>query len=155
MFSLEETFSLLTDSVPEDKASDLVKKCKETGMNEIEYLDTGMDSNLPEFDKGYNFVFKTNDDAETRLEILEKYSIIMQAGIQIIYPPSFFFSKAKKHFKILKDHSDNYYGVSLPMNMGGAEILNYGNISSVCYLSKMKVNGRDVINFRVGNRKFW
>lgn len=102
MFSLEETFSLLTDSVPEDKASDLVKKCKETGMNEIEYLDTGMDSNLPEFDKGYNFVFKTNDDAETRLEILEKYSIIMQAGIQIIYPPSFFFSKAKKHFKILK-----------------------------------------------------
>ena len=154
MFSLDETFSLLTDSVPEDKASDLMKKCKEIGMNEIEYLATGMDSNLPEFDKGYNLVFKTNDDAEARLEILEKDSIIMQAGIQIIYSPSFFFSKAKKHFKILKDHSDIYYGESLPMNMGGAEILNYGNIFSACYLSKMKVNGRDVINFKVGNRKF-
>jgi len=141
--------------VPEDKASDLVKKCKETGMNEIGYVHTGMDSNLPEFDKGYNLVFKTNDDAEARLEILEKDSIIMQAGIQIVYPTSFFFSKAKKHFKILKDHCDDYFGERLPMNMGGAEILNYGNISSVCYLSKIKVNGRDVINFRVGNKKFW
>ena len=155
MFSLDETFSLLTDSVPEDKASDLMKKCKEIGMNETEYLDSGMDSNLPEFDKGYNLVFKTNDDAEARLEILEKDSIIMQAGVQIIYPPSFFFSKAKKHFKILKDDSHIYYGDSLPMNMGGAEILNYGNIFSVWYLSRMKVNGRDVINFKVGNRKFW
>lgn len=155
MYSLDETFSLLTNSVPEDKPSDLIKKCKEIGMNEIEYLDTGMDSNLPEFDKGYNLVFNTNDATEARLEILEKDSIIMQAGIQIIYTPSFFFSKAKKHFKILKDYSGIYYGKSLPMNMDGAEILNYGNILSVCYLSKMKVNGRDVINFRVGNRKFW
>ena len=91
MYSLDETFSLLTNSVPEDKPSDLIKKCKEIGMNEIEYLDTGMDSNLPEFDKGYNLVFNTNDATEARLEILEKDSIIMQAGIQIIYTPSFFF----------------------------------------------------------------
>lgn len=87
MFNLDETFSLLTDSVPEDKASDLMKKCKEIGMKEIEYLTTGLDSNLPEFDSGDNLVFKTNDDSEARLEILEKDSIIMQAGIQIIYPP--------------------------------------------------------------------
>lgn len=124
-------------------------------MYEIEYINTGMDRNLPKFDKGHSFIFKTNDDTESRLEILEIDSIIIQAGIQIIYPPSFYFSKAKKHFKILKSHSDKYYGESFPMNMGGAEILNYGNISSVCYLSQMKVNDRDVINFRVGNKKFW
>lgn len=155
MFNLDKIFSLLTDFVPEDKATNLIDKCKEIGMNEVEYLDTGMDSNLPEFDNGYNFVFKTNNDTETRLEILEKDSIIMQAGIQIIYPPSFFFSIAKKHFKILKRHSDGYYGKCLPMNVGGVVILNYGNILSVCYLSKMKVNGKNVITFKVGNREFW
>lgn len=155
--SLDDIFSLLTDSVPEENASDMVKKCRETRMNEIEYLATAMDSCLPEFDNGYTFVFKTNDDAEARLEILEKDSIIMQAGIQIIYPLKFLFSKSKaeKHSKILKDLSDNYYGESLLMNSGGVEILNYGNISSVCYLSKMRANYRDVITFKVGNRKFW
>lgn len=155
MFSLDDTFSLLTESVPEHSASILFKKCKEIGMSEIEYIDTGIDSNLPEFDKGYNFVYRTSDNAEAKLEILEKGLIIMQAGIQIIYSPSFFSSKTKKHFNILKDKSDNYYGECLPMNMGGVEILNYGNLYSVCYLSKMKTNGRDVINFKVGNRKFW
>lgn len=155
MFSLDETFKLLTDAVPADKASALLKKCKKIGMNEIDYLDTGMDSNLPEFDKGYNLVYQTNDGVDSRLEILVKDSIIMQAGIQIIFPFSLFFSKSKNHFKILKVHSNNYYGECLPMNMDGAEILNYGNVLSVCYLSKMKVNGKDVINFKVGNRKFW
>jgi len=155
MYNLNDTFSLLTDSVPIDSTSDFIKKCKEIGMNQIAYVDTGFDSNLPEFDNGYNFIYKTNDGVETRLEILEKDSIIMQAGIQIIYPPSFLFSKAKKHFSILKGKSDDYYGESLPMNMSGAEILGYGNPSSVCYLSRIKVNDRNVINFKVGNRKFW
>ncbi len=155
MFSLDETFSLLTDSVPRDRASDLLKKCTEIGMNQIAYVETGLESNLPEFDSGYNFIYKTNDGVEARLEFFEKDSIIMQAGIQIIYQPSFFFSKAKKHFKIIKGQSDGYYGECLPMNVGGAEILNYGNPSSVCYLSRMKVNGRDAINLKVGNRKFW
>ena len=155
MFSLDEIFSLLTESVPEHNASKLFEKCKEIGMREIEYINTGLDSNLPEFDKGYNFVFQINDNVETKLEILEKDFIIMQAGIQSIYSPSIFSSKAKKHFNILKNKSDKYYGEGSPMNMGGVEILNYGNIYSVCYLSKMKSKGRDVINFKVGNRKFW
>jgi len=155
MSSLDQTFSLLTDSIPIDSATDLVKKCKAVGMNQIAYVDTGLESNLPEFDNGYSFTYKTDDGVEARLEILEKDSIIMQAGIQIIYQPSFLFSKAKKHFNILKGKSDDYYGESLPMNVSGVEILNYGNPSSVCYLSRMRVNGGDAINFRVGNRKFW
>lgn len=155
MFSLNETFALLTNSVPVDKASGLINECKGIGMQQIAYVDTGMDSNLPKFDNGYNFIYQANDDVEARLEILEKDSIIMQAGIQITYSPSFFFSKAKKHFNILKDQCDDYYGESLPMSIGGGKILNYGNPLSVCYLSRLKVNGRGVINFKVGNRKFW
>ena len=155
MFSLDETFALLTDSVTTDSASELIKECKGIGMKQSAYIDTGMDSILPKFDNGYTFIYQTNDDVEVRLEIIEKDSIIMQAGIQIIYSPSFFFSKSKKHFDILKYQCDDYYGESLPMSMGGGKILNYGNPLSVCYLSKLKVNGRDVINFKVGNRKFW
>ena len=155
MFSLDETFELLTDSVSIDSASDLVKECKRIGMTQIAYVDTGMDSTLPEFDNGYNFIYKTNDGVETRLEILEKDSLIMQLGVQIVYPLSFFFSKAIKHFNILKGLCNDYYGESLPMNIGDAKILNYGNSLSVCYLSRLKVNGRCVINFKVGNRKFW
>ena len=155
MLNIDEMFSLLTDSVPIDSPLDLINKCEEIGMNQISYTNSGFDSTLPEFDKGYNFIYNTNDGVEARLEILEKDSIIMQAGIQIIYPPSFFFSKAKKHINILRRKSDDYYGECLPMEMSGSEILNYGNSSSVCYLSKMKVKGSDVINFRVGNRKFW
>jgi len=155
MVNLEDTFSLLTDAVPVDGSTALIKKCKELDMLQIAYVDSGFDSNIPEFDKGYNFVYKTNDSVEAKLEILEKDLIIMQAGIQIIYPPSLLFSKAKNHFNILKRLSDDYYDESLPMNISGAEILNYGNPSSVCYLNRIKALGRNTINFRVGNKTFW
>lgn len=155
MFSLSETFHLITDSVPQDKASDLIKKCKEIGIKEQSYINTGLDSNLPEFDKVYTFVYEIDNGIEAILEILEKNSAILQSGIQIIYPYSFLLSKVKKHFILLKNLSDNFYGSSLPINISGTKILNYGNLSSVCYLSKMKINSRDVINFRVGNKKFW
>ena len=131
------------------------------GMSgDLEYYDNKEDPPkfskvLYQFDNGFNFIYHTNYYVEARLEILEKDSIIMQAGIQIINSPSFFFSKAKKHFNMLKGRCDDYYGESLPMNIGDAKILNYGNSLSVCYLSRLKVNGRCVINFKVGNRKFW
>ena len=123
-------------------------------MNKIDYFDLGMDDNLPEFDKSYKLVYQTDGGIDSRLEILGKDSIIMQTGIQIIFPHSFF-SKSKNHYKTLKSHSENYYGECLPINISGTKFLNYGNALSVCYLSKMKINCRDVINFKVGNRKFW
>ncbi len=155
MFSIDETFSLLTDSIPEEIPSNLVKKCEEIGMKNLRYLDTGFSRSLSDVDKDYSFVFRSNNDAEIRLEILEKDSTIMQTSILIVNQPSFFFSKAKKHFKILKDHSDSYYGEHSIMNMGGEYSLNYGNVSSICYLYKMKVNGEDVIYFKVVNRDYW
>jgi len=153
MISLPDTFSILVNSVSKISAKNFVKKCHNIGMIPKPYFDTGLDNNLPEFDKGYNLIFNTDDNVIARLEVLEKDEKILQAGIQIIYSSSFFFSRINKHFTTLKSICDNYYGLCLPMDMGNIKILNYGDADTVSYISKMKVSGKKILTFRVGNKK--
>lgn len=154
-FSLKEIISLLIESVANLSANDFVEKCRAFGMEEQPYLDLGFDRTLPDFDKGYNFNFNTEDNNKTILEILQKGDHILQAGFQIIYPPSLFFAKIKKHYPKIISFLEAHYGVGFPMKMGNSEILNYGDDKTVCYVSKAKVNNGDVLTLRVGNKLFW
>lgn len=154
-YGLDDTFYLLSKSVGYISAKEFVEKCKKLDMKEQPYITSGFDSNLPNFDKGYVFHYKTDDNERAILEILEKDNMILQAGIQIIYSPSFFPSKIKKHYKKLMELLVDHYGVGLPMNMGNIEMLNYSDSKTVCYISKSKVNNTDALTLRIGDRRFW
>lgn len=155
MFSLADTFTLLTHSVGNLTINQVLQKCRDIGLDEYPYIDLGMDSSLPEFDNGYLFKYKTDDNIEVLLDILEKEKKILQAGIQIIYPRKLFISKIGKHYKKLTDMAEDYYDTGSPMNLGNIKILNYGNNQTVCYISQSKVNKRNILTLRVGNTVFW
>ncbi len=154
-FSLNDTFSLLFESVGLISTKELVNKCIDLGMNEQPYRDLGYDSNLPHFDKGYMFNYKTDDNEIARLEILEKDNKILQAGIQITYKPSLTSKKMKRHHKYLLELSEKQYGSGFLTKVGYADIINFGDNRTVCYLSKMKMRGIKSIAFRIGNKRFW
>ncbi|MEK0337591.1 MAG: hypothetical protein QQN41_09180 [Nitrosopumilus sp.] len=155
MVSLENLCRLLVEAVPNDSSFVLLNKCKALGMTETEYLEVDMDSNLPDFDKGYHLLTETDDSMQARIEILERGEDVLQVGFQVTYQRTFFFSKSKKHYKMIKPIANDFYGKHFPMKAKDVEILNYGNESSVCYLSLTNMNGVDSITFRIGNRKYW
>jgi hypothetical protein len=153
--SLADTLSLLYESVGAIPAKDLVKKCRDLGMDELPYMDTGYDSNLPHFDKGYMFNYKSDGNQRVFLEILEKDERILQAGIQITYKFFFASKNMERHHKYLSEISEKHYGSGLPTTTGYADIINYGDKRTACYLSKMRVRGIKSLVFRIGDRQFW
>jgi hypothetical protein len=155
MFSLNQVFSFLTINVPKANISDFIIQCVELGMKQEKYIQTGLDNTLPSFDKGHSFSFCTDNKSIAELEVLEKDSKILQAGIYLKYPLFEFISKSNKHFNIIETLSKQFYSDFMPMDMGTIKIINFGNASSIAYLSKSKVNNIKAIVFKVGNRELW
>jgi len=153
--NLDDTVSLLFESVGLIPAKELVKKCRDLGMDELPYRDLGYDSTLPSFGEGYLFNYETDDNETAFIEILKKDNMILQAGVQIIYKPSFTSMKMKKHHKYLLELSEKHYGSGLLTKVGYADVTNFGDYKTVCYLSKMKERGVKSITFRIGDKKFW
>jgi len=155
MINTRQIVSLLVGRVADILASDLARECVDLGMRPVPYQDVGLSSNLPPFEAGHHFRFNPDGNEETLFEILEKDSLVLQAGYQLVLPTSLFFSKAKKRHSQLKGILENHYGIGLRMDVGGIEIVNYGNDTTIAYLSRVTVAGTDTITVRIGNRRFW
>ncbi len=155
-YNIQDTFNLLVFAVETKSATELVDNCLELGMTQKEFLDlSSIASNFPDFDNGYTFHFNIGDDEFTVLEIFEKDEKILQAGIQVIYKPAIFFRDITKHLKKAVAFLGEYYGDSHPMEFGNVKTIYYQDLRTVCYISTSKANGKDILNLRVGNTKFW
>ena len=151
--SLEDILTLLIGTSEEKVGVDeLVAACKKFNMKQIEYFNLNQD---PLFETGYNFIFQTDNCEEARLEIIEVDKYLLQSGFQIIYKPKIFSKKINNDFSYLYNSLQSYYLNEDPQNYGGIELYNFFNEISQCYLSKSKVNGQDVLNFRVTNKEIW
>jgi len=156
MITTQEIVGLMVSDLAEISASDLVKKCNDLGMKQVPYQDVGLDSNLPPFEAGHHFRFNLDGKEEVLFEILEKDSLVLQTGYQLVLPAPLFFSKAKKRHRQFEEILENYYGVGSVMKVGGIKITNYRNDTTIAYISRAKGAGyTDVITVRVGNRRFW
>ena len=155
MITAGEIIALLVGRLADIPAADLVKECGDLGMRQVPYQDVVPDSNLPPFEAGYHFRFNPDGKEEALFEILEKEGLVLQAGYQLALPTSLFFSKAKKRHHQLKEILETHYGVGQPMNVGRVEIINYGNDTTIAYISRAKITGTDAITIRIGNRRFW
>lgn len=153
--SIENVVAVLVGFVGSWPALDLVKQCKDLGMMQETYFDTGMDNTLPRFDAGYRFKYITEDNVNATIEILERDKDVLQAGVQIVYPPGTSEKLVRKHYDEVKRVTLHYYGPATPASLGGVEILNWGNESTLFYLHRMFINNCHSIAFRAGNRKFW
>jgi len=152
----QEIIDMLVDRVPKSRAVDLVKECTRIGMEQVEYQNIGgSDLYLRPFDVGYHFRFDLDDVRENLFEILEKDEFVVQSGYQVVPPMYWFFSKTPQRYSQIKKILASHYDISEPMKMeteaGTAEIINYGNDTTIAYISKIN----DVITIRVGNRRFW
>lgn len=134
------------------KSRELVEACKKFNMLEIEYININGD---PLFDTGYCFMFRTQTGEEARLEIIEIDGNLLQSGFQIIYKPKIFFQKIRKDFSFLYQCLQSYYDSPEKQNYHGTELHIFFNDTSQCYLSKSKVQGQNVLNFRISNKDTW
>jgi hypothetical protein len=155
MFSLNEIFALLYQSVGNVSTDELCEKCRELGMVERPYVDPGMDQGMPKYEGAYWFACPIEGGHEGNFEILEAKEDIVQAGIQVVFRPGLFFSKASRFYKTACEIAQRTYGLGAPMNMGPMEIYNFGNSESICYVSKGRGPAAEFVTIRVGNRKFW
>lgn len=155
MITTREIIGLLVGRVADTPAADLAKECTDLGMRQVPYQDVGLASNLPPFEAGYHFRFNPDGKEEAIFEILEKDGFLLQAGYQLALPASLFFSKTKRRHRQLKQSLETHYGFGEPMKVSGIEIINYGNDTTIAYISSAKIAGTDAITVRVGNRRFW
>lgn len=155
MITHKEIIGLLVSCIYDTLAFDLVKKCEDLGMRAVPYQPVVMDSNLPAFERGYHFRFNPDGKEGALFEILEKDGLVLQAGYQLVFPSSLSFIKVKKRYYYIKEILETHYGVGQPMNIAGAKSINYGNNTTIAYISRVKSAGRDAITVRVGNRRFW
>ena len=153
--STSQLINVLIQSVPAMPASDLVQQCHDWGMTPQPYQPSPADGNLPEFDAGYQFRFESEGSIAAGFDVLEKSGAILQAGFQLFFPRSLLVSKSKRYFDIIVNQIKHHYGSGQPMKVTGVTILNYGDPQTVCYISKAKVQGIDLVTVRVGNRVFW
>jgi hypothetical protein len=155
MITTQKIISLLVSRIAHTRASDFARECIDLGMRQVPYQDVGLTSNLPPFEAGYHFRFNPDGNEEALFEILEKNGFVLQSGYQIALSASLFFSKGKERYRQIKDILETHYGLGQPMNVGAIEIMNYGNDTTIAYISRAKVAGTDAITVRVGNRRFW
>lgn len=154
-YKYSDITKLLHDAVGKISAKSLFIKCKEMGMEEIEYQDFGNDSTLPNFDKGFRFEILTENKGRCILEILEKDEDILQAGIQVFFKSSIFSPKINKTYDQIVEILKNYYKPEQEINSPSTELLNFSDNNTLCYVYKTKINGEDLLTFRIGNVKFW
>lgn len=149
-----EDILILLIGISEKKAnpSELISACKKFKMKQIEYFNV---DKYPLFENGYNFIFQVSTGEEARLEIIEVDENLLQSGFQIIYEPKLFFKKINKDFSHLHNSLQNHYLNENQQSYGEIILYNFFNETSQCYLSKSKVGGRDVLNFKVSNKEIW
>lgn len=155
MITSVEVIELLVSRIANITASELLSECMKLGMRQVPYQDIGLDSNLPPFDTGYHLRFNPDGTEEALFEILQKDSLVLQAGYQLVLPISLSSSKTSNRYHQFKQILETHYGIGYPMDVGEIEIINFGSEETIAYLSKANVAGSVVITIRVGNKHFW
>ena len=152
--SLEESFELLTNSVLNNSTQELVETFMKIGMEETPFQVEESEKDLPEFESGYSFRYKTDNDAECLFEILDKKNEILQINLQINMSKFLFFSNLNKHLKILKDKCDQKFGFSSPMENGEMTTIQYD--SELLMIGIQMIRSKNhIINFKVANKLLW
>lgn len=154
MMGINDLFFLLLACLSSGTGTNYREKCTTTDMIEIPYIQTSLDQNLPSFNEGHLYSFKTTNSIPAKLEVLIKDGKILQTGVEIGYPKE---SKeyTNKHFTSIVSTANKYYGKGVRIDIGGVDNLNYGNRESVFYIIKSVVIEHNFIVFRAGNRIFW
>ena len=152
---------LLVNQVGVAKAKDFAEQCLQIAMIESHSPERNLamsmlNSNLPSFEVQYHFIFKLDGECEALFEILGKEGLILQAGSQVVFPTKFLFpSKGKNKYRDAMQVLESHYGTGLPMVQQGVEIMNYGDATTVGYVSLVKMRRAQSLTVRVGNRRFW
>ena len=154
MASIEQIFLLVVGCAINGTVDTLRDVCRTSEMREVLYQNMVVDQRMPKFEEGHWYTFQMSGAKSARLEVLVKDKVVLQAGVEIIYPESPG-AIAERHFKELAQIGNRHYGLGAPIDLGGIDNLNYGDTRSVFYIVKGNMNKHPFIVFRAGNRRFW
>jgi hypothetical protein len=153
-FELEKTFFLL-ELTGNEKVSEMVKKCRSVGIIERPDVSQGSEFVFPEADRRYVFYQKIKENILAVFEILEKDDLVLQSGIQIIYPPDRWLDEISYYYQKLLRILEANYGLPVWVNVNKKGVLSFENKETFSYLSEFKMGDKDVLTVRVASRAFW
>ena len=154
MIPLTELFSLLTEYVPDQPASELLEVCK-SQMKEFPYVDFGFDKNLPAKVRGYKFTFKTDDEIPVMLEILDSKGITLQASFRIVYPGPRSSDVFENHLDVLLRLADDSVSTGNLSKVKNVDLYTFSNDKLLVIISTSYFNDQDIITVSVGNEPMW
>jgi hypothetical protein len=123
-------------------------------MEEIEFEVQEHEKNLPEFQSGFTFVFKTNNDEKCYFEILDLENKVLQLSMMIHFKKSWFSSNMEQHFSILKDLCDENFQFHKEQEVGESKIYGWDGGEQMLSIRKLKSDIHQ-LSFVVGNRLLW
>ena len=154
MISLTELFTLLTEYVPNQPASELLEECR-AQMKEIPYVDFGIDKNMPATVRGYEFTFKTDDEIPVMLEIHDSKGITLQGSFRIVYPGARSSEVFKDHLNILLQIAEDSISKGKLSKVRDVDMYTFSNDKLLVIISTSSFNDQDVITVTVGNEPMW
>jgi hypothetical protein len=151
--------AMLIRQVPVAPAEEYAENCRLIGMREqrLQHRESALSvagASLPTFDKFRHFVFILDDLEGVEFEILEREGMILQAGYQVHFRSSMFSFRPKKFFERSVQVLESHYGPGIPMEQPSMHLFNYGDVSTVAYVSLSQTSFSKSLSLRVGNRRF-
>jgi len=153
-FELEKMFFLL-EWAGNEKASEMVKKCRSLSIAERPDIPQSSEFVFPEADRRYLFYRKIKENILAVFEILEKDGLVLQSGIQLIYPPDRWLGEISSYYQKLLRVLETNYGLPVWINLNEKGILSFESKEAFSYLSEFKMGDKDVLTVRAASRAFW
>ena len=152
--TLDDSFQLLTKKLLICSTEDLIGLFKSMNMKEIEFEVQEHEKDLPEFQSGFTFQFKTNNDEKCYFEILDLENEVLQLSMMIHFKKSWFSSNMEQHFSILKDLCDKNFQFHKEQEVGESKIYGWDGGEQMLSIRKLKSDIHQ-LSFVVGNKKLW
>jgi antitoxin component YwqK of YwqJK toxin-antitoxin module len=152
--TLEDSFNLLTKKILICSTEDLIELFNNMNMEEIEFEVQKHEKDLPEFQSGFTFIYKTNNDEKCYFEILDLENEVLQLSMMIHFKKSWFSSNMEQHFSILKELCDENFQFHKEQEVGKSKIYGWDGGEQMLSLRKLKSDIHQ-LSFVVGNKKLW
>ena len=152
--TLEDSFELITKKLLICSTEDLIDLFQSMNMKEIEFEVQEHEKHLPEFQSGFTFQFKTNNDELCYFEILDLNSKVLQLSMMIYFDKNSSSSNIEQHFSILKDLCDKNFQFHKEQVVGETQIYGWDGGEQMFSIRKLKSDIHQ-LSFISGNKKLW
>ena len=161
MVRLKDMFGLIVEGSAGHSAASLLDRCGDIMTSET-FDPSSVGPDLPSYDDGRLFFFRTDDNSGAFLTVLDRNDRVLQADVTVTYPravlargPLRFFSKRYRHLRRILRLAEDRYGPGIPVTVGKTTIFNFDDDATVFHVLTSSRCAGDVLVFRAGDKALW